>query len=68
VAAEIQLLTCRYSAQCTVRGCRVRPTMVARYADGQGRPLKQCELCDRPAAWLKANGPNVHDLTSDPDA
>ena len=65
MAAEIQLLACGYSAQCTVRGCRTRATKLARYADGQGRPLKQRELCERHAAWLKANRPNVR---SDPDA
>jgi hypothetical protein len=68
VAEEIQLLACGYSAQCTVRVCRARATTLARYTDGQGRPLKQHELCDRHAAWLKANRPNVHVLRSDPDA
>jgi hypothetical protein len=68
VAAEIQLLTCGYSAQCTVRGCRARATMLARYTDTQGRPLRQRELCDRHAAWLKANRLNVQDLRSAPDA
>jgi hypothetical protein len=57
VAAEIQLLTCGYSAQCTVRGCGARATMLATYTDGQGRPLKQRELCDRHAEWLRANRP-----------
>jgi hypothetical protein len=47
LAEEIQLLTCGYSAQCTVRGCRARATMIARYTDGQGRPQKQRELCER---------------------
>ena len=50
---------------CTVRSCHARVTMLARYTDNQGRPLKQRELCDRHAAWLKANRPNVR---SDPDA
>jgi hypothetical protein len=68
VAAEIQLLACGYSAQCTVRGCRARATMLARYTDDQGRPLRQRELCDRHAAWLKANRPNVHDLIHGADA
>ena len=36
MAAEIQLLTCGYTAQCTVRGCAARATMLARYTDGQG--------------------------------
>ena len=34
--AEIQLLACGYSVQCSVRGCRVRATMLARHTDGQG--------------------------------
>lgn len=36
--------------------------MLARYTDGQGRPLRQRELCDRHAAWLKVNRPNVQEL------
>jgi hypothetical protein len=59
LAEEIQLLACGYSAQCTVRGCRARATMLARCTDNQGRPLRQRELCDRHADWLKANRPNV---------
>jgi hypothetical protein len=62
VAAEIQLLACGYSAQCTVRGCRARSTRLARYTDDQGRPLWQRELCNRHSAWLKSNRPNVRDL------
>jgi hypothetical protein len=61
MAAEIQLLACGYSAECSVRGCRARATMLARYTDDQGRPLRQRER-------LKANRPNVHDLRSDTDA
>jgi hypothetical protein len=68
VAEEIQLPTCTYSAQCTVRGCGVRATRLASYTGGQGRPLRQRELCDRHADWLKANRPNVHDLRGAPDA
>jgi hypothetical protein len=29
--------------------------------------LRQLDLCDRHAAWLKANRPNVHDSRGDPD-
>jgi hypothetical protein len=36
--------------------------------DGQGRPLKQRELCERHTDWLKANRPNVHDVRNAPDA
>ena len=59
MAAEIQLLACGYAAQCTVRGCRARATMLARYTDDQGRPLRQRELCDRHTDWLRANRSNV---------
>jgi hypothetical protein len=41
---EIHLLACGYSALRTVRGCRARATMLARFVDGQGRPLRQREL------------------------
>ena len=42
MTAETQLLACRYSAPCSVRGgCRARATTTARYTDDQGRPLKQ---------------------------
>jgi hypothetical protein len=58
----------RDSAQCTVRGCRARATRLARYTDGQGRPLKQRELCERHTDWLKANRPNVHDVRNAPEA
>ena len=44
VAAEIQLLTCGYSARCTVRRCEDLATMLARFTDNQGRPLRQWEL------------------------
>jgi hypothetical protein len=68
MTAEIQLLACGYSAQCTVRGCGARGSVLARYTDDQGRPLKQRELCDRHADWLKANRKNVHDSRGAPDA
>ena len=68
MAEEIQLLACWYAAQCSVRGCRARATRLAMYTDRQGRPLKQRELCDRHADWLKANRPNVHDMRNAPDA
>jgi hypothetical protein len=68
VIAEIQMIVCEYSAPCTVRGCRTRGSVLARHSDSQGRPLRQRELCDRHANWLKANRPNVHDLRGAPDA
>jgi hypothetical protein len=33
--AEIQIIACGYSAQCTVRGGRTRATRAGRYTDGQ---------------------------------
>ena len=39
----------------------------ARYIDDGGAPLRQRELCDRHAAWLKANRQNVHDLRNESD-
>jgi hypothetical protein len=42
--------------------------MLARYTDNQGRPLRQRELCDRHATWLKANRSNVRDLRNELDA
>jgi hypothetical protein len=62
MAAEIQLLGCAYSARCTVRGCGARDTRLARYTDGQGRPLRQRELCERHADGPNANRSNVQDL------
>jgi hypothetical protein len=62
VAAEVQIIACGYSAQCIVRGCRARATRLARYTDGQGRPLRQRELCERHAGWLKAHRTNVRVL------
>jgi hypothetical protein len=51
VAAEIQLLACGYSAQCTVRGCGARTTVLARYTDDQGKevPLTTCQQPDVPS-------------------
>jgi hypothetical protein len=53
MAAEIQLLACGYSARCTVRGCRDSATVLARYTEGWGRPLRQRELPTRRLAQSK---------------
>jgi len=68
VAEEIQLLQCGYAATCTVRGCPAPATTIARYIDDGGAPLRQRELCDRHAAWLRANRPNIYDVRSAADA
>jgi hypothetical protein len=46
----------------TISACRACGTKLARYTDGQGRPLRQRELCERHADRLKTNRPNVHDF------
>src|SRR5262249_55767260 len=61
-AAEIQLLPCDSPACCSVRRCAARVTLLARYTDRQGRPLRQRELCERHAEWLRENRENVLDL------
>jgi hypothetical protein len=67
VVGETQLLACGYAATCTVRGCRTRATTIARYIDDGGAPLRQRELCERHAEWLKANRSNIYDLRSASD-
>jgi hypothetical protein len=63
VAEEIELLACGYPARCTADDyiCLVRATTIARYTDGQGRVLRQQELCDWHADNLKADTPGVRD-------
>ena len=46
----------------------VRATIIARYIDDGGAPLRQRELCDRHTAWLKANRSNIYDLGAHPMA
>jgi hypothetical protein len=40
-------------------------TKLARYTDNQGRPLRERELWERHADWLRANRPNVDDLADE---
>ena len=60
--AEIELVTCRYMARCSVKPCPRVATAIARYLDNQGRPLRQRDLCDRHANVLKKREPNIRDL------
>jgi hypothetical protein len=41
----IELLHCGYKAQCRVKNCKARATIIARTADSIGRPITQYELC-----------------------
>ena len=67
MAEEIQLLVCGYAATCTVRSCPAPATTIARYIDDGGAPLRQRELCERHAAWLKANRSSIYDMRSASD-
>ena len=68
MAAEIQLIACGYSARCAVRGCRARATMVARYTDGQGRPLRQRELYESIRGLAQGKSPECPRYEEAPDA
>ena len=58
MGAEIQLFVSRYGRDAPSVGAGVAHWC---FDDG-GAPLRQRELCDRHADWLKANRENVHDL------
>ena len=40
----IELWPCRYNAQCRVKNCKAKATVIARAADSIGRPSDQYEL------------------------
>jgi hypothetical protein len=42
--AAIELRACLYPAQCTVRTCRSKATVIARAVDAGGRPIRQYDL------------------------
>jgi len=56
MAAEIQLLACGYLAQCTVRGCRVSATTIARILTMEERhsASASCATDMRPGSRLTA--------------
>jgi hypothetical protein len=62
VGAEIQLARARILGTVHRPRGRARATRLGRCTDGQGRPLRQRELCGRHADRLKANRPNLHEL------
>ena len=41
----IVLSPCGYNAQCQVKNCKARATIIARSIDTGGRPDRQYELC-----------------------
>jgi len=48
----IEIWRCYYFARCRASRCREQVTVIARYLDEQGRPLRQVELCERHAGEL----------------
>jgi hypothetical protein len=49
---KIELHTCHYVARCTAHICVAHATIIARYIDVNGRPLRQFELCAKHSACL----------------
>jgi hypothetical protein len=42
---RIEFYDCHYVAGCTIHICLARATTIARYIDGNGRPVGRYELC-----------------------
>lgn len=60
---KIHLLACHYEARCTdLGGCTENATVLARWIDDQGQLLRQRELCEDHAQWLKDWVLGVSDL------
>jgi hypothetical protein len=49
---KIELQTCHYVARCTIPICLAQATIIARYIDVHGRPLRHYELCAEHTHWL----------------
>ena len=49
---QIDFYDCHYVARCTIHICLAQATTIARYVDGNGRPLRQYELCPEHTDWL----------------
>jgi hypothetical protein len=49
---EVELLSCGYTAKCSVPWCRRPATTILRYLDAQGRPYRQTDVCDTHARDL----------------
>jgi len=48
----IDLWRCLYRDRCKKDGCGVNASVLARYLDEQGRPLRELEFCERHARGL----------------
>ncbi len=49
---EVELLSCGYSAKCSVPWCSHPATTILRYLDNQGRPYRQTDVCETHAREL----------------
>jgi len=56
---QAELWHCRYPTPCTRNDCRAGATVIVRYVDTQGRPLRQFELCERHAGELARSAVDV---------
>jgi len=62
MASEIHLLRLGYAARCSPRRCRAPAAVLVRFTDNQGRLVRQREVCERHARWVKENMAGVRDL------
>jgi len=59
---QVELWPCQYPAQCKKVRCGARATVIVRYVDRQGRPLRQVEFCDRHTGEITRSGIVVRDM------
>jgi hypothetical protein len=59
---QVELWPCQYPMRCTQAGCCTNATVILRYVDGQGRPLRQVELCERHVGEITRSGIAVRDM------
>jgi hypothetical protein len=62
VLHPVELWRCQYPRRCRQTGCRARATVIVGYVDGQGRPLRQLELCGWYVGELPKGGIAVCDM------
>jgi hypothetical protein len=68
---EVELWPCQYAARCRAATlphtrdrsrCSIRGTLIVRYVDAHGRPLRQAEVCERHAHEMTSSGIAVRDM------
>ena len=58
----IEIWRCHYFARCRASRRCEQVTVIARYLDAQGRPLRQVELCEEHAGKLTNGGVALRDM------